>query len=176
MTSVNVWDPFVRFFHWATAILFLANLTIFDEDSLARNTVGYILFALVLARLVWGLVGTKHARFRAFWPSASQITQHVKGLVSGKTEIHLSHNSLGALMVYILLLTLVLIGLTGIMLADGGFAKTEWLEEAHEVLSNYALICVGLHILGVLWEERRTKVNLLRAMITGRKIVPDDGP
>lgn len=79
-------------------------------------------------------------------------------------------------MVYNLLLTLVLIGLTGIMLADGGFAKTEWLEEAHEVLSNYALICVGLHILGVLWEERRTKINLLRAMITGRKIVPDHGP
>lgn len=67
MRSVKVWDPFIRLFHWATALLFFANFTIFDEDSLAHAYAGYCLFGLVLVRLIWGLVGTKHARFSAFW-------------------------------------------------------------------------------------------------------------
>ncbi len=172
MKSVMVWDPVVRVFHWATAVLFVANFAVFDDDSVLHIYVGYVLFALVLVRLVWGIVGTRYARFNAFWPSFIQIKQHIGGMFRGDAEQHLSHNPLGALMVCNLLCALFLIGITGIMMSDGGFSNADWVEDAHEFLSNYAMICVGLHILGVLIETRRGGVNLIRAMITGVKSAP----
>lgn len=176
MRSVKVWDPFVRFFHWATALLFLANFTLLDDDSPAHRYAGYVLFALVLIRLLWGLIGTKHARFSAFWPSPSAIKAHFSELFKGQSAPHLSHNPLGALMVYNLLATLVLISITGIMMGSDAFWGVDWVEELHEGLANYALACVGLHVAGVLLETRRSKINLVKAMVTGRKDIPDYGP
>ncbi len=173
MRSVKVWDPIVRIFHWGTALLFLANFTVFEDDSPAHRYAGYGLFALVLVRLLWGLIGTKHARFSAFWPRPSEIKAHIGELFKDEPEPPLSHNPLGAIMVYNLLATLVLISITGIMLGMDAFWGAAWVEVLHEVLSNYALVCVGLHIVGVVFETRRTKINLVKAMVTGRKYFPD---
>ncbi|MDP6952767.1 MAG: cytochrome b/b6 domain-containing protein, partial [Alphaproteobacteria bacterium] len=134
---------------------------------------GYALFALVLMRLAWGLVGGKHARFSAFWPRAVDIKRHLAALMRGEPDVHVSHNPLGAVMVFNLLTTLVLISLTGIMMETDAFWGVEWVEELHEVLANYALACVGLHIAGVLYEMHRSKINLVKAMLTGRKEIPD---
>ena len=173
MQSIKVWDPFVRLFHWGTALLFLANFAILDEDGAAHRYAGYILLALVLTRLVWGLIGSKHARFTAFWPRPAAIKGHVVELLSGRATPHLSHNPLGALMVYNLLGTLLLICVTGVMLRMDYFWGVDWVEELHEILSNYALFCVGLHIAGVLFESRRSRVNLVKAMVSGRKDFPN---
>ena len=172
MTSVKVWDPFVRIFHWTTVFIFFANFTIFDDDSTAHTYAGYVLLGLLLCRLIWGLVGTRHARFRTFWPRVSAIWHHTSGYFSDRAETYLSHNPLGALMVVNLMATLLLICVTGIMLADGGFAQAEIVKDTHELLANYAMVCVGLHVLGVIIETRRSKVSLLRAMITGWKTIP----
>jgi len=67
----------------------------------------------------------------------------------------------------------VLISTTGNMLGMDAFWGAAWVEALHEVLSNYALVCVGLHIVGVVFETRRTKINLVKAMVTGRKYFPD---
>ncbi len=171
MKSVMVWDPLVRVFHWMTAILFVANVAVFDEDSLLHVYAGYTLFALVLIRLVWGLVGTRYARFSAFLPSVSAIRDHISGMFRGDVDHHLSHNPLGAIMVYNLLATLFLIGATGVMMTDMGFGSAGWVEEVHEVLSNYAIVCIGLHILGVLVESKRGGTNLVGAMVSGIKTV-----
>jgi len=64
----------VRGSHWAVALLFLCNMTVLDEDSVAHAYAGYALFGTVLIRLIWGIIGTKHARFRSFWPSRAMIT------------------------------------------------------------------------------------------------------
>lgn len=175
MRSIKVWDPVVRVFHWGTALLFFANFAVFEDDSPAHRYAGYVLFTLVLVRLTWGLVGTRHARFSAFRPSLSDIKAHLKALLTGAPEEHLSHNPLGAVMVYNLLATLVLISVTGIMMRSDAFWGIDWVEELHEFLANYALVCVGLHIAGVMFETRRSKVNLIKAMVTGRKEIPDHG-
>lgn len=175
MRSVKVWDPLVRFFHWATALLFLANFTLFEDDSRAHRYAGYLLFALVLVRLLWGLIGTRHARFKAFWPTPSAVRAHLAELLEGRSAPHLSHNPLGALMVINLLATLVLISVTGIMMGTDAFWGVDWVEELHELLADYALVCVGFHVAGVLVETRRSKINLVWAMVTGRKEIPDYG-
>ncbi len=173
MWSIKVWDPVVRCFHWGTALLFLANFAVLDDDSPAHRYAGYALFALVLIRLVWGVIGTKHARFSAFWPLFSEIKAHFVELFGGRPRLYLSHNPLGAVMVYNLLATLVLISVTGIMMVSDTFWGVDWVEGLHEFFANYALVCVGLHIVGVLVETKRSKINLVRAMVTGQKEIPD---
>lgn len=176
MQSVKVWDGFVRLFHWGTALLFFANFTLLDGEDKLHAYAGYVVFALVLLRLVWGLVGSEHARFSAFRPRPSAIAAHLKGLFGGETELHLSHNPLGALMVYNLLAVLVLTGVTGLMLESDTFWGVAWVEDFHEIVTDYGLICVGLHVAGVIFETRRSKVNLVMAMFTGRKEIPEQGP
>lgn len=170
---VKVWDPFVRIFHWTTVIVVLANFTVLDEDGLAHAWGGYLVFGLVLARIAWGFVGTKYARFSAFWPTPAAIRRHVGSYFGGRDEPHISHNPLGALMVLNLLAVLLLLGITGFMMRDGGFGDAEWVEEAHEAIAYYGLVSIVLHVAGVIVETLRSGVNLVGAMFTGAKDMPD---
>ncbi len=172
MQSVKVWDPLVRLLHWGTAVLFLVDFWVFGEGG-THNAIGYVLFALVLIRLLWGLTGTKYARFSAFWPSLSEIKAHFKGLFTGDTKQQLSLNPLGAIMAINLLATLVLISITGIMMEPYAFGDVDTIEGLHTLLSDYALVCVVLHIAGALIQSKRSKSKLVRAMITGRKEIND---
>lgn len=76
-------------------------------------------------------------------------------------------------MVYNLLAAILLICATGIMMGMDRFWGVEWVENAHEFFANYTLICVGFHVIGVVIESRWSGVPLVRAMITGRKTIPD---
>ncbi len=169
MQSIKVWDPLVRVLHWGTATLFLVDFWVFGEGN-THNVIGYVLFALVLIRLLWGLIGTEHARFSAFWPSLSEIKAHFKGLFTGDTKQYLSLNPLGAVMAVNLLATLVLISITGIMMDLG---DVDLVEGLHTLLADYATICVVLHIAGALIQSSRSKSKLVKAMITGRKEIDD---
>ena len=172
MQSIKVWDPLVRILHWGTAVLFLADFFVFGEGA-THNDIGYVLFALVLIRLLWGLTGTKHARFSASWPSMSEFKAHLKGLFTGDTEQHLSLNPLGAVMAVNLLATLGLISITGIMMEPYAFGDVDAVEGLHTLLSDYAMVCVVLHTAGALFQSKRSKSNLVKAMITGRKEIND---
>ena len=68
---------------------------------------------------------------------------------------------------------MIAIGVTGYMMTTDAFWGVEWVEEAHEILVTWAEISIVAHIAAVLWESRRTGVGLVRAMMTGRKSVPD---
>ena len=173
MQSIKVWDPLVRLFHWGTVFLFFANFAILEDDGAAHRYAGYLLFGLVLVRVLWGVIGTRHARFSSFWPSLKEVEGHVVGLFRREAEPHLSHNPLGALMVYNLLAALILIGVTGIMMGTDIFWGVGWVEEAHELLVNYTLASVVLHVAGVVFESWRSKINLAKSMVTGRKEIPD---
>lgn len=169
MAQVTNWDPFVRMFHWSLAALFLANSFVLEEDGSLHAYVGYAVLALVSLRIGWGFVGPRKARFQTFLPTWSGLKDHLMSYVDGRAEEHVSHNPLGALMVFNLLGTMVLIGVTGWLMRDAGLNQTTWLADLHELLANYALACVGLHVVGVLIETRRTGAGLLRAMTTGKK-------
>lgn len=172
--AVRVWDPFVRVFHWSLVTLFTLNIAILDDESKAHEWAGYAVLGLVAARILWGFVGTRHARFSAFPPSAGAAWEHVEELLGGREprETHLSHNPLGALMVYNLLVCMVALGVTGWMMTLNAYWGAEWLEELHEAIANWALLSVGLHVAGVAVETWRSKVPLAKAMVTGWKLMP----
>jgi cytochrome b len=173
--AVRVWDLGVRVFHWSLATLFLLNFAVIDEESAAHEWVGHAVVALVVVRLVGGVVGTRHARFSAFPPSLSAAWHHALALLRGAREAPtLSHNPLGALMVYNLLACMLLLGLTGWLMTLDAFWGVEWLEEAHEFIANYAAFSVLVHVAGVAVESWRSRVPLVRAMLTGWKVLPPE--
>lgn len=173
MQDIKVWDPAVRLFHWSLVIAFTANALILDDDSKLHQYVGYVVVGLVAFRVLWGFVGSRYARFNSFPPSVAGVTEQLSDMATGRTKIHVGHTPLGALMIYNLLATLAIIGASGYLMTTDMFWGVEWPEEIHELSVAWAEFSVVLHIAAVLFESRRTKVNLPRAMMTGVKTVPD---
>jgi cytochrome b len=173
--AVRVWDPLVRLIHWSVAGAVLLNATVVDTESTLHETLGYLALGLVAVRLAWGLIGTQHARFTAFPPNPMAALRHIGGLLRGRHRLHLSHNPAGALMVYNLWATLIGMGLTGYMMGTVRYFGMDWVEDLHEGLFAWLMISVALHLAGVLLDTRLTRVNLVRAMLDGRKRLPPDG-
>ncbi|MHA1529460.1 MAG: cytochrome b/b6 domain-containing protein [Alphaproteobacteria bacterium] len=175
MHRIPVWDIFVRATHWTVAGLVLAELSLLDEDWAVHRWAGYAVLGLVALRLVWGLIGSRHARFSAFTPSLQALRAHLAELLRGRHRLHLSHNPLGALMAYNLWAALVAVCLTGILMTTRTFWGVDWVGEVHEAIANWVAISVVLHVAGVAFETWHSKVNLVQAMITGSKEIPGPG-
>ncbi|MCB1338565.1 MAG: cytochrome b/b6 domain-containing protein [Maritimibacter sp.] len=174
--DIRVWDPLVRLIHWSVAAGVFVNAAVTDPEKQPHELVGYAILALVLLRLVWGLMGPRPARFTSFPPNPLAALRHLWGLFHGARGVHLSHNPAGALMVYNLWATLIGMGATGIMMTTPRYFGIEWVEEAHEALFAWLMLSVALHIAGVLLDTALTRVNLVRAMLDGRKRLPPQGP
>jgi cytochrome b len=170
--EVTVWDPLVRLIHWSLALTILLNGTLIEEESTMHEWIGYIALGLVVLRLVWALIGPKHARFSAFPPSPSRAVRHMRAIRAGDRVIHLSHNPLGALMVYNIWLSVIGICVTGYMMTTLTFFGVDWVEEAHEAIFAWLVFSVALHVAGIAFESWRSGVNLARSMVTGRKNIP----
>ena len=110
---VKVWDILVRIFHWSLVVFFfIAYVT--EEESFLHIYSGYIVLALVLFRIVWGVIGTKYARFSNFIYSPASALGYLKSLVFGKPKHYLGHNPAGGLMVVALLLSLFVTTYSGL--------------------------------------------------------------
>jgi cytochrome b len=171
--DIPVWDPLVRLIHWTLALTILLNGTIVEEESTIHEWIGYVALGLVGLRLLWAIIGPKHARFSAFPPSPMRAMRYLRALLQGDRTIHLSHNPLGALMIYNLWLTIIALGITGYMMTTLAFFGIDWVEDLHEAAFGWLLFSVALHVSGVAFDTWRSGVNLVRAMINGRKGIPD---
>lgn len=169
VATVKVWDPLVRIFHWSLLICFFAAYLLSEENQYWHETMGYCVLGLISFRLVWGLIGTRYARFSSFVPTGNQLFAYVKAVLEKREERHLGHNPLGGMMILALLLALATIVTTGWMMTLDQFWGTEWVEEVHEAAAKLTLGLVALHVAGVIFSSLRHKENLVKAMITGRK-------
>lgn len=169
---VKVWDPVVRILHWSLAMLFLAN-ALFVEGGDLHEWIGYSVALIVFLRTIWGFVGSQYARFSNFPPDLGAATGQLTDLATARIRVHIGHTPLGALMIYNLLLSMLLIGVSGYLMTTDMFWGTQWTEDLHEVFVTWAEISVVCHIAAVIFESRRTKVSLPKAMITGVKEIPE---
>ena len=113
---IQVWDPLVRVFHWTLVIAF-AVAYLSGEESLALHVwSGYAVGGLIVLRILWGFIGPQHARFSdfAFGPFAS--LRYLVDLVRGRSRRYVGHSPAGAAMVFALLVTLVLLVVSGLQL------------------------------------------------------------
>lgn len=100
--SIQVWDPFVRVFHWTLAVGFF--VAYFSEDVLLLHVwTGYLVGVLVVLRIIWGFVGPQHARFSDFAFPLKAVLAYLIDLIRFKAVRHLGHSPVGAVMVWALL-------------------------------------------------------------------------
>ena len=170
--TVKIWDPFVRVFHWSLVASFAVAWLSAEEVRGLHEWAGYAAGALIALRLVWGLIGTRYARFGQFVRSPVAVAVYLRDIVTGREARYLGHNPAGGLMILALILTLAGVCATGWMQTTDLWWGVEWVEEVHEVLANVMLALVGLHVLGVVVTSLRHRENLIRAMFTGRKRAP----
>lgn len=167
--QVQVWDPLLRVLHWTLALACIANLSVLREADDLHEYVGYAAFAAVMIRLVWGLIGSPHARFGDFVPGPRRFFAYCSQLLRGKEPRYLGHNPAGAAMMMLLLMLVATCGMTGWMMGTDRFWGVEWVETLHEVAANVIIACVLLHVGGAVIESIRHRENLILSMITGRK-------
>ena len=169
ITSVKVWDWPVRVFHWTLAASVIGAYVTGESEDFERlhHTLGWVAAGLIAFRVVWGLVGTRYARFNEFIRGPAQVWAYIKSLRSGQPQHFVGHNPVGAVAVILLMALVALSVYTGwLALAEDA---AEWLEEAHEIAANTLITVVLVHVIAVLWSSRTHGENLLKAMLTGRK-------
>jgi cytochrome b len=175
MATARVWDVFVRVFHWGLVASFTVAWISGDDWKTLHLWAGYSAAALITMRLVWGVIGTPHARFGRFVRSPLVVANYLKDVATGREARHLGHNPAGGAMILVLLTTLVGLCVSGWLLTTDAFWGSEVMENIHETLANFALVLVGLHIAGVMWASFRHHENLVCSMFTGKKRAPEPG-
>ncbi len=178
VTRIRLWDLPVRIFHWS---LVVAVLVAFVTAKLGgdwmdwHGRAGLAIVGLVTFRLVWGIVGSTHARFLSFAPTPSRLRAYLTGRWHG-----VGHNPLGALSVFGLLALLGVQAGTGLFSNDdiafdgplSGLiekARSDSLTGLHHQLSNVLLVLLGLHILAIAFYLLVKKHDLIKPMLTGWK-------
>jgi len=166
---VRVWDPVVRLFHWSVVAGCFANMFVLEEGETAHDVVGYVVAGVLVVRVLWGFVGSRHARFADFVPMPGSALRYAGATLRGEEERSLGHNPLGALMILALMTLLAGVSITGWMLTTDAWWGNHMLEEVHGTFSNLILVFAIVHVGGVIYASRHHHENLVRAMITGRK-------
>lgn len=167
--TVRVWDPLVRLFHWSLVIAFAVAWASGDELEQLHEGIGYSIVGLLAFRVVWGFAGTTHARFADFLYRPSTIIRFLVDTARLRAKRYLGHTPAGGAMVLAFLVVLAIAAGTGIMMTTDAYWSVEWVEEAHELAANVAVLLVGLHLAGVFIASVEHRENLVRAMFTGRK-------
>lgn len=172
MEQQLVYDLPIRIFHWAFALLFTCSFliakTIDDENPIFsyHMILGLILGSLVLLRIIWGILGTKYARFSSFILRPSELISYVKNIFSQDQKLWVVHNPASSWAALVMMVSAIVLALSGILMTTG--AK-ESFEDIHEIFANVFLITVILHITGVLFHSLRHQDGITLAMIHGKK-------
>jgi len=181
--EIKVWDPLVRLFHWTLVGSFTIAMVSGDDFTLIHSWAGYTILSLLIIRIVWGVIGTRYARFTDFVKSPSVALHYIKDLLLMRAPRYVGHNPAGGLMIIALITSLLITSVMGlIILADeenaGPLAGRidsfphwllELLEETHEAFAYFTLALVIMHVVGVFIEMIFHGENLIASMINGRK-------
>lgn len=187
-TPVKIWDVPTRVFHWlivaAMAFLWWSG----ETGGLAMEwhmLIGVGVLALVLFRLLWGLIGSDTARFNQFLKSPKSAIHHLFELPQRKSAYHAGHNALGGWVVVVILGLLLVQSMTGLfasddILVDGPLkslvksSTSETLTSIHHLVFNVLLLVAVVHIAAVLFYRFYKQTNLIKAMVLGNADWPAD--
>lgn len=182
-TDLRIWDLPVRIFHWLLVILFI---TAYVTHALGTDYFiyhlwsGYAMLVLVSFRILWGFIGTHHARFSTFVRNPIATTKYARSVFKKTDRHYAGHNPLGAIMVIVLLSALLLQAITGLFTNDEIFnlgplyayvtdELSLRLTSLHRQLFYWILGAILLHIAAVLFHQFLKRDNIISAMFTGKK-------
>lgn len=169
MQRILVWDLPTRVFHWLLAASFLGAFVTAESERYRdiHVVLGYTVLGLVVFRFLWGLIGSRYARFSSFPIAPRRVVDYLKSLATRAPQHHVGHNPAGSLAIYAILALALLAVATGYAAYNeiGG----EWLAELHEGASNAMLGLVVIHIGAVIVSSLIHRENLVAAMLNGYK-------
>lgn len=173
-----IWDLPLRLFHWLLVIAVVAAYLSGIEGGLWLEwhiQLGVFILALLGFRLVWGFVGTTHARFANFFPTPARLRAYAR------SDWHVvGHNPLGAIWIFAVLTCLLLQAGSGLFAINDevethgplyALVSADWSERLtgwHGRFVDLLLIMVGLHLVAISCYAGFQKKNLLMPMVTGR--------
>ncbi len=184
---VRVWDLPLRLFHWAWAAVVVAAVVTGQWGGNALEwhlKLGQAALALLVFRVLWGLVGGRWSRFLSFLYGPGALVRHLTGRPRADERFDVGHSPLGSLSVWALLGAGAVQIVSGLM-ADDEIATSGPLaarfDEGLVSLATHVhtewgvpimIALVVLHLLA-LWVYRfKGKPSLVRPMITGDKWLP----
>ena len=191
LTAVRVWDLPTRAFHWVLAGCVVASVI---SAKIGGNAMpwhfrfGYLVFALLGFRILWGLVGGRWSRFTSFvYPPATTL-RYLRGQTHAHEHLDVGHNPLGALSVFGLIALLLLqvgtglfaddeISNTGPLINFVSGATSALFTTWHKSFGQWLILAfVALHVAAILFYLVRKKHNLVRPMLTGDKPLDSSVP
>ena len=185
MQHIRVWDLPTRLFHW---MLVACVVTLFVTGNIGGNLMslhmraGYAVLALLLFRLLWGVIGGYWSRFLVFVPTPGRLMAYLRGTCPAGEPI-LGHNPLGALSVLAMLTVLGVQVATGLVSDDEIAFSGPLVQHVSSATSGLAtayhkqygkllvLLLVVLHVCAIVYYQRVKKQRLVVAMITGDSLV-----
>ena len=169
-----VWDLPTRVFHWLLAATFAGAYLTSDGERLrdVHMLLGYTAAGLVAFRVLWGVVGTRYARFTSFPLSPRAVIDYLRSLLVLSPRHYLGHNPAGSWAILGMLALIAGTALTG--WANAIEIGPEWIEDVHEAFANATLALVVVHVGAVIVSSLLHRENLPRSMVTGYK--PGSGP
>jgi len=173
-SPIKVWDIAIRVFHWSMVASFIIAWVTADEWDRLHEIFGYAIGILLVFRLIWGVIGSKYARFGNFTYSPLGVLRYLRDSVYGNAKRYIGHNPAGGAMTIGLLLSLIAVTATGIAMTSKAYWGVEWVEDAHEFSAYATLGLIFLHVAGVLFSSLAHRENLVGSMITGYKRRKDD--
>ncbi|MEP7156018.1 MAG: cytochrome b/b6 domain-containing protein [Betaproteobacteria bacterium] len=172
--NVRVWDLPVRLMHWT--IVCAVALTLLSGHGIIstawHNPLGYLVLAIVSARIAWGFLGSRHARFRNFVATPAAAVAYAGTVVRHVDPRYIGHNPLGATMMIALLACLAGLCFSGWLYTTDAFWGEAWLDRSHAYLAWTLLALVVLHVAGVIFTGIRHRENLVLSMWNGNKRAP----
>ncbi|HMN41107.1 MAG TPA: cytochrome b/b6 domain-containing protein [Phycisphaerales bacterium] len=171
MNRVLIWDLPIRLFHWMLAGGFIAaaviSLWLGDDSPLFpyHAIIGLTIAFMVCLRVVWGVIGTRYAKFGTFIFGPGALIEHMKGTLVGGGRRYVGHNPGSALAIFALLALVPALAVTGIMLGRGDTS----VKDLHEILAWVTVGVVVAHVLGVALHIVRHRENITASMIHGKK-------
>jgi cytochrome b len=168
--EILVWDAPLRVVHWLMVLTFAGAYLSAESErwQVVHATLGYTMAGLIAFRLLWGLIGTRHARFAAFVRGPSSVRRYLGSLLRGRPEHHAGHNPAGAWAIVAMIALAVVVVATGWTLGPDP-EKEGLLSELHESAAAVMLGLVCIHVAAVVASSWLHRENLVRAMINGRK-------
>lgn len=182
--AVPVWDIPVRLFHWTLVLLIAFSWLAAEMDWMTWHMYsGYAVLALILFRILWGFIGSTHARFSDFIYGPRALIVYIKTLPSRTAAKFAGHNPLGGISVVLILLCVLAQAGTGLFANDDIINEgplfrhvskelSDWLTTIHKYNFNVLLTLIGVHVAAVLYYLFYKSENLIKPMFTGRKHLP----
>ncbi|MEQ8584681.1 MAG: cytochrome b/b6 domain-containing protein [Thalassobaculaceae bacterium] len=187
--EVRVWDRPTRLFHWALVLCLAGSWFTGDQGMLDwHERFGLTALALVVFRVVWGIVGGEFARFSSFVRGPGSIFRYLRSTAAGRHQEHAGHNPLGALAVVALLLLVGTQATLGLFASDdilyegplyhlAGYDLSSTLTSWHHRIFDLLLIAVIVHVVAVFAYIIFLRDDLILPMVTGIKLLaPEDAP